>query len=109
LREDFRFSFRMMRKNRSFTAIALVTLALAIGANVVVFSVLNALVLRPLDVPHPESLYTIEHRNISLAFSYPDYVDLRDHNRSFVDLAAYNSSQTGLDTDGNPSEFLLMK
>src|SRR5215469_12948232 len=52
LREDFRFSFRMMRKNRSFSAIALVTLALAIGANAVVFSVLNALVLRPLDVPH---------------------------------------------------------
>src|ERR1700733_13227898 len=104
LREDVRFSFRMMRKSPGFTAIAVVTLALAIGANAGVFSVLSALILQPLDVPHPESLYTIDHwRDKSLAVSYPDYLDLRDHNRSLDGLAAYNIAQAGLDTGGNPA------
>src|ERR1700685_744328 len=84
LLQDVRFSFRMIRKSPGFTAVAVLTLALAIGANAVVFSVLNALILRPLDVPRPESLYTIDHaRDIALALSYPDYLDLRDQNRSF--------------------------
>ena len=102
--QDARYSLRLLRKSPGFTIAAVLTLAMAICANTVVFSVLNALILRPLDVPHPESLYTIEHRrNISLEFSYPDYLDLRDHNRSFDGLAAYNNSQAGLDTGGNPS------
>ena len=101
---DVRYSLRLLAKSPGFTAVAVVTLALAIGANAVVFSVLNALILRPLDVPQPESLYTLEHwRDISLAMSYPDYLDLRDHNRSFASLAAYNGAQAGLDTGGNPS------
>jgi predicted permease len=105
---DVHFSLRVLRKSPGFTLTAVLTLALAIGANAVVFSVLNALILRPLDVPNPESLYTIEHRrNISLEFSYPDYLDLRDHNRSFDGLAAYNNSQAGLDTDGNPSRVFV--
>ena len=99
---DARLSLRVLRKSPRFTIVAVLTLALAIGANAVVFSVLNALILRPLDVPHPESLYTIDHAsNKSLALSYPDYLDLRDRNRSFDGLAAYNNSQAGLDTGGN--------
>jgi len=102
--QDVRYSLRLLRKSPGFTIAAVLTLAMAISANTVVFSVLNALILRPLDVPHPESLYTIEHRkNISLEFSHPDYLDMRDHNRSFDSLAAYNNSQAGLDTGGNPS------
>jgi predicted permease len=100
---DARFSLRALRKSPGFAIPAVLTLALAIGANAVVFSVLNALILRPLDVPRPESLYTIEHWTKSLALSYPDYLDLRDHNRSFDGLAAYKSVQAGLDTGGNPS------
>ncbi len=104
LMQDVRFALRVLRKSPSFTIVAVVTLALAIGANAVVFSLLNALILRPLDVPRPESLYTIEHASdISLTFSYPDYVVLRDHNRSFDGLAAYNNSRVGLDTGSNPS------
>ncbi len=104
LLRDARFALRMLRKSPGFTAAAAVTLALGIGANAVVFSVLNALILRPLDVPQPESLYTIEHwRDLPLAPSYPDYLDLRDHNRSFDGLAAYNSVRAGLDTGGDPS------
>jgi predicted permease len=102
--QDVRYCLRVLLKSPGFTIAAILTLAMAIGANTVVFSVLNALILRPLDVPHPETLYTIEHRkDISLQFSYPDYLDLRDHNRSFDGLAAYNNSQAGLDTGGNPS------
>jgi predicted permease len=101
--QDVRFSLRMLRKSPGFTITPILTLALAIAANAVVFSVLNALILRPLDVPQAESLYTIEHwRDKSLALSYPDYLDLRDHNRSFDGLAAYNGFQAGLDTGGNP-------
>src|SRR4029077_5605000 len=57
--KDVRFSVRVLRKSRGFTIVAVLTLALAIGANAVAFSVLNALVLRPLNVPQAESLYTI--------------------------------------------------
>ena len=64
----------------------LLTLALAIGANAVVFGVLNALILRPLNVPHAQSLYTSEHgSDKEQETSYPDYLDLRDRNRSFED------------------------
>lgn len=103
LLQDVRFSLRVMRKSPGFTVTAVLTLGLAIGANAVVFGVLNALILRPLDVPQPESLYAIEHSDITLEFSYPDYVDLRDRNRSFESLAAYNNSEAGLDTGGNPT------
>jgi predicted permease len=93
-----------LRKSRGFTIVAVLTLALAIGANAVVFSVLNALILRPLNVPQPESLYTIEHASDkSLVLSYPDYLDLRDRNHSFEGLAAYNNIQVGLDTGDNSS------
>ncbi len=61
--QDLRFAIRMLKKNPGFTAVAVLTLALAIGANAVVFSVLNALILRPLNVPHAESLYGIQHGN----------------------------------------------
>ena len=101
---DARYSLRVLRKSPGFTIVAVLTLALAIGANAVVFSVLNALILRPLNVPRPESLYTIEHgSDKSIALSYPDYLDLRDRNRSFEGLAAFNNFQVGLDTGENPS------
>ena len=88
---DVRFALRMLRKSPGFTAVAVVTLALAIGANAVVFGVLNALILRPLNVPQAESLWGLERgSDKAVNQSYPDYLDLRDRNRSFDDLAAYN-------------------
>jgi predicted permease len=101
---DFRFAFRTLRKSPGFTAVAIVTLALGIGANAVVFGVLNALILRPLNVPKAETLYGIGRGNDnSLNQSYPDYLDLRDRNRTFDRLAAYNINEAGLDTGENPS------
>ncbi len=96
---DCRFGLRQLRKNPSFTAVAVVTLAMAIGANAVVFGVLNAMILRPLNLPEEQSLYAIEHTSDKKgSLSYPDYVDLRDHNRSFDALAAFNQGLAALDT-----------
>jgi predicted permease len=105
LLQDLRFSVRLLRKSPGFTVTAILTLALAIGANAVVFGVLNALILKPLDVPHAESLYTIERGSEKdQSTSYPDYLDLRDRNRSFDGLTAYILAPVGFDTGKNPSE-----
>jgi predicted permease len=102
--QDVRFSLRLLRKSPGFTIAAILTLALAIGANAVVFGVLNALILRPIHVPQAQSLYAIERGNDkAINHSYPDYLDLRERNRSFDDLAAYNVTSVGLDTGNNPS------
>ncbi len=102
--QDLRYGVRMLKKNPGFTVVAVLTLAVAIGANAVVFSALNGLILRPLNVPHAESLYLTQRGSDKATNqSYPDYLDLRDRNRSFDGLVAYNISQAGLDTGKNPS------
>jgi predicted permease len=102
--QDLRFAVRMLKKNPGLTIVAVLTLAVAIGANAVVFSVMNGLFLRALNVPQPESLYTLEHgSDKDSSESYPDYLDLRDRNRSFDNLIASNIDQVSLDTGNNPS------
>ncbi len=102
--QDARFSLRVLRKSPGFTITAVLTLALAIGANAVAFGILNGLILRPLNVPQAQSLYGIERASDKdTSQSYPDYLDLRDRNRSFDGLAAYDVTQAGLDTGKNPS------
>jgi predicted permease len=109
LLQDVRFSFRVLRKSPGFTIVAILTLALGIGANAVVFSVLNALVLHPLHIPQAESFYGIQHGNEASSYqSYPDYLDLRDRNRSFDDLAAYDAAQVGLDSGENPTRVWII-
>ena len=101
---DVVVSLRLLRRAPGFALVTIATLALAIGANAVVFGVLNGLILRPIDVPDPGSLYGIEHANEhSMYESYPDYLDLRDRNRSFVDLAGYTIVEAGLDNGENPT------
>ena len=103
--QDVRFSLRVLRKSPGFTTAAVVTLALAIGANAVVFGILNALILHPRNVPQAQSLYGIEHgSDKSPLESYPDYLDLRDRNHSFDALAAYNICWAGLDSGKDPTE-----
>src|ERR1700727_3034684 len=90
---DLRLALRQLRKAPGFALTAVLTLALAIGANAVVFSVLNALVLRPLNVPSPENLFMVERAygsDTTPSQSYPDYRDLRDRNRSFDALITYD-------------------
>lgn len=102
--QDLRFAVRMLKKNPGFTAVAVLTLAVAIGANAAVFSTINGLILRALNVPQPESLYSLEHgADKDSSESYPDYLDLRDRNHSFDNLIASNIDQVSLDTGKNPS------
>ena len=101
--KDVRFSVRVLRKSPGFTTVAVLTLALAIGANAVVFGVMNGLILRPLNVPQAENLYGTEYGAGSGWQSYPNYLDLRDRNRSFEALAAFNFAFVGLDTGKSPS------
>jgi predicted permease len=104
LLQDLRLALHRLGKSPGFTVVAVGTLALAIGANAVVFGVLNALILRPLSAPHAETLYLIERTSDKFGpQSYPDYVDLRDRNRSFEGLAVSTAAQAGLDTGENPS------
>jgi predicted permease len=102
--QDMRFSIRVLRKSPGFTVAAILTLALAIGANAVVFSMFNGLVLRPLNVPDSQSLYALQRgSNTYIVQSYPDYIDLRDRNKSFDGLAAFTIGQAGLDSVGDPA------
>ena len=103
LLQDVRFALRVLRKSPGFTFAAVLTLALAIGANAVVFGIFNGMILRPLNVPQAESLYGTEYGNNPGWQSYPNYLDLRDRNRSFDALAAYTIVQGGLDTGKDPS------
>src|ERR1700734_535900 len=101
---DIRFALRQLRRSPGFTIAAILTLALAIGANAVVFSILNAFLLRPLPVARPDSLYTLQHGEASSHQSYPDYLDLRDRNHSFDSVMAFTADEVGLDTgQGDPS------
>ena len=98
---DLRVSFRQLRKSPGFAVTAILTLALGIGANAVVFSVLNALVLRPVNVPHAQNLYMVQRFRYP-SQSYPDYLDLRDKNRTFESLVTFDIvGPVGVDTGGS--------
>jgi hypothetical protein len=100
--QDLRFAARMLTKSPGFAAVSVLTLAVAIGANAVVFSVMNGLILRPLNVPQAEGLYTVERAmDGDSSQCYPNYIDLRDRNRSFSALAVYSFQHLGLDTGKN--------
>ncbi len=100
---DLRIAIRQLRKSPGFTVTAILTLALGIGANAVVFSVLNAVVLHPVKVPHAQNLFMVQRFNFP-SQSYPDYADLRDQNRSFDNFVCYSiNGPAGVDTGGNPS------
>ncbi|MGB6691072.1 MAG: ABC transporter permease [Terracidiphilus sp.] len=100
LLRDVRYALRQLLHSPGFTITAVVTLAVAIGANAIVFSVLNALVLRPLNLPDAQRLFTIEDSGTPFN-SYPDYRDVRDRNRAFDGIAAYSIDNAGLHTGGN--------
>jgi hypothetical protein len=96
--QDFHYGFRVLLKNPSFTLIAVLTLGAGIGVNTAVFTAFNAVALRPLDVPQPDQVVQVDRSTLAGFFSYPDYVYLRDNNRSFSGLVAagfFRFSMTG--------------
>src|ERR1039458_7988098 len=100
---DVRVAFRKLTKSAGFTVTAILALALGIGVNGVVFSVLNAVVFKPVKVPNAQNLFMVQRSQFP-SQSYSDYLDLRDRNRSFESLIMYNMmGPVGVDTGGNPS------
>ena len=103
LAQDVRYALRMMRKSPGFTAVAVISLAIGIGANSAVFSFADALLLRPLSVPRPGEVLTVGSTSPieqigTLFASYRDYVDVRDRAKSFDGLVAFSISIVGLAT-----------
>jgi predicted permease len=96
---DLKYALRQLWKHPGFALTAILTLTLGIGANVVVFTVLNALIVRPLNVSDPQRLYNVEHKQHGwYSQSYPDYLDFRDRNRSFDGMVAYDTMSAALGT-----------
>ncbi|HLJ75767.1 MAG TPA: ABC transporter permease [Acidobacteriaceae bacterium] len=100
---DIRYSLRVLRKSPGFVVAAVVTLAMAIAANAIVFGLMDGLILRPLNVPHGESLIGLPNGSDPGFESYANYKDLRDRNHSFVDLAAFSFAFVALDTGNDPA------
>ncbi|HEY1212880.1 MAG TPA: ABC transporter permease, partial [Bryobacteraceae bacterium] len=92
---DLRYAIRVLRKSPAFTAVALFTLMLGIGANVVVLGVLNAVLLQSLDVRNPASLYQLRHKQWMMGrlitTSYPAFEDFQRRNDTFTAMAAINA------------------
>src|SRR6476661_7382728 len=95
LRQDLVYALRSLRRQPGFTIITVLTLALGIGANTAVFSVVNGVVLRPLGYPEPERLVFVTSKFPGLGFdqfwvSLPEFVEYRDRNQAFETIGAYN-------------------
>jgi predicted permease len=107
--QDLRFAFRQMGKRPGFTAVVVMTMALGVGANAAIFSVLDAVLLRPLPYSHPEQLIKIWTRFAGIGMpndqnwvSAPELRDFQQLNSSFVDLAAIASTSVNLGVKGSP-------
>ena len=105
--QDLRYGLRMLAKSPGFAAVAILTLAVGIGANTTIFSVVNAVLLRPLPFPEPERLVSVggidlRNNEHDRALSYPDFVDFRKQNRTLESLAAYSSGDATLTNAGEP-------
>jgi hypothetical protein len=95
---DLRIALRTFQRAPGFAAAAVVSIGLAVGANAAIFSLADALFLRPLDVPDPSGVVTLGTRpwQNDGRHSLPDYTDFRDANRSFASLAALRTVRAGI-------------
>jgi predicted permease len=110
---DLRYALRVLRRSPGFALAATVSIALAIGANSAIFSMADALVLRPLAITEPSRVVTVVSRSKTArraapGLSYPDYVDLRSASRSFDGLVAYTLLPVGFAKNANAQPQLRM-
>ena len=99
LLQDVRYSWRLLRRTPGFTAVAVVTLALGIGANTAIFSIVNSVILRPLGYPAPEQLMYLTTQFPGLGFtefwvSPPEYMEFREINQSFAAVGAFTTEKS---------------
>jgi putative ABC transport system permease protein len=113
---DIRFAFRMLAKTPAFTLIAIFTLALGIGANTAIFSVVNALLLKPLPFPEPQQLVAfgmtdtrLKEQTMLGSLSYPDFFDFRDQNHTFASVAVYRNRAFALTGEQGAISFRGLK
>jgi hypothetical protein len=108
--QDVRYASRMLVQNPGFTATALLSLGIGIGANTAVFSLIDALFLRPLPVQSGDrlvALYTVDARNPGFnPTSYPNYRDYKDHLRGLEDITAYTFAPVNVSTTDDPVQVL---
>jgi putative ABC transport system permease protein len=109
--QDLRYSFRLLLKNPGFTIVAVLTLALGIGANTAIFSVVNSLLLRPLPYRDAQQLVWIWGTNPKNdipqeAASAPDFADWKSRNQSFEEMAAFSRTALILNTEGEPERLM---
>jgi predicted permease len=105
--QDLRHSCRSLARVPGFALVAVLTLALGIGANTAIFSVINGVILRPLPYPKPEQLVYITSQFPALGFDQfwvdpAEFMELQQRNQSFQDVGAYSTSAVNVGTDGNP-------
>src|SRR5262249_16171614 len=105
LSQDIRYGIRVLAKSPGFSLIAVLTLALGIGANTAIFSVVNGVLLNPLPYPEPNQLVSLfeeipNFKNGSI--SYPNFIDWRRMNTTFTAMAAYRSTGFSLSGNGEP-------
>src|SRR5687767_12181924 len=108
LLQDIRFGLRMLLKSPSVSIVATIALALGIGANTAIFSVVNGVLLRPLPFPEPESLVAIFETDQSRGYvrgshSYPNFFDLRTQNTVFERVSSYRSGDFIMTGRGEPA------
>jgi predicted permease len=105
--QDIRYAVRVLAKQPGFTAVVILTLALGIGANTAIFSVVNAVILEPLPFPESQRLVRLQGTDVHLndlhrALSYPDFTDYRAQNRTLESVAAYDTNTATLTGSGEP-------
>ena len=106
--QDLRYGLRTLAKNPGFTAVAVLTLALGIGANTAIFSVVDAVLLRPLPYPEPDRLFTVyqtlpQDPAQNTGVSYPNYLDWTQQNQVFESIAAVRGNSLALSGQGEPT------
>ncbi len=106
LRQDIRHGLRRLARSPGFTIVALLTLALGIGANTAIFTVVNAIILKPLPYDHPEQLVGVFHRMRGTSdlstLSPPNFIDVRAQTRALAEVAAVNTSSFTITGTGTP-------